>query len=72
MSLMMAIGRARFKAFTSFSLALCAALALLRLVREVPFGLHTLGAFAVAVILCGAGVWRGILYVCQLRGIPQP
>ncbi len=66
---MQAVQRLRYKIFTSFAVAVLAAVTFVRLVLEIPLSMHTLGAFVVAAILCLAGAYRGILYTRASRAL---
>jgi len=59
--------RARYKAFTSFAMALCAGVAFVRLERALPLDVHSVGALAVCAMLCTAAAWRGVIYLRALR-----
>ena len=61
------VNRLRYKVFTSFAIAACAALAIARFAMETrPTG-QAIFVYAVLAILAIAGFWRGIIYLRAVR-----
>ena len=69
-SMLKPVNRLKYKVFTSFAIAVCASLGIIRLGFQTQPSTQGVIVYAILGLLAVAGVWRGLIYLRAAHALP--
>ncbi|HKW44535.1 MAG TPA: hypothetical protein VJN22_02695 [Candidatus Eremiobacteraceae bacterium] len=64
------VNRLKYKVFTSFAIAVCASLGIMRLGLQTHASSQGVIVYVILGVLAIAGVWRGVIYLRAVNALP--